>query len=62
MIVNEVGSLKQMMDEFSKFARLPLPQMARQSLHDVMREVVALYGGAHRDIRFRLSWMTRFRC
>ena len=50
VIVNEVGSLKQMVDEFSKFARLPLPQMARQSLHDVMREVVALYGGAHRDI------------
>jgi len=55
VIVNEVGSLKQMVDEFSKFARLPLPQMARQSLHDVMREVVALYSGAHRDIRFRLE-------
>ena len=55
VIVNEVGSLKQMIDEFSKFARLPLPQMARQSLHDVMREVVALYSGAHRDIEFQLS-------
>jgi two-component system, NtrC family, nitrogen regulation sensor histidine kinase NtrY len=55
VIVNEVGSLKQMIDEFSKFARLPLPQMARQSLHDVMREVVALYGGAHRDIAFQLA-------
>ena len=55
VIVNEVGSLKQMIDEFSKFARLPLPQMARQSLHDVMREVVALYSGAHRDIRFQLE-------
>ena len=29
--------------------------MARQSLHDVMREVVALYSGAHRDIRFRFE-------
>jgi two-component system, NtrC family, nitrogen regulation sensor histidine kinase NtrY len=55
VIVNEVGSLKQMIDEFSKFARLPLPQMARQSLHDVMREVVALYSGAHRDIAFQLT-------
>jgi two-component system nitrogen regulation sensor histidine kinase NtrY len=54
VIVNEVGSLKQMVDEFSKFARLPLPQMARQSLHDIMREVVALYSGAHRDIEFQL--------
>jgi two-component system nitrogen regulation sensor histidine kinase NtrY len=52
VIVNEVNSLKQMVDEFSKFARLPLPQMARQSIHEVIREVVALYGGAHKDIEF----------
>jgi two-component system nitrogen regulation sensor histidine kinase NtrY len=52
VIVNEVNSLKQMVDEFSKFARLPLPQMARQSIHDVIREVVALYSGAHKDVDF----------
>jgi two-component system, NtrC family, nitrogen regulation sensor histidine kinase NtrY len=50
VIINEVGSLKHMVDEFSKFARLPAPQMARQSLHDVIQEVVALYRGAHKDI------------
>jgi len=50
VIVNEVTSLKHMVDEFSKFARLPAPQMAHQSLHDVVNEVVALYRGAHRDI------------
>jgi two-component system nitrogen regulation sensor histidine kinase NtrY len=50
VIVTEVNSLKRMVDEFSKFARMPAPQMARQSLHDVMREVIALYGTAHRDI------------
>jgi len=55
VIVNEVSSLKQMIDEFSKFARLPLPQMARQPLHDVIREVVTLYDGAHRDISFQLD-------
>ena len=50
VIVNEVTSLKHMVDEFSKFARLPAPQMAHQSLHDVVNEVVALYRGAHRDV------------
>jgi two-component system nitrogen regulation sensor histidine kinase NtrY len=50
VIINEVGSLKHMVDEFSKFARMPAPQLARQSLHDVLREVVALYRAAQKDI------------
>lgn len=52
VIINEVGSLKRMVDEFSQYARMPAPQMARQSLHDVVREVVALYRSAHRDVEF----------
>jgi two-component system nitrogen regulation sensor histidine kinase NtrY len=50
VIVNEVTSLKHMVDEFSKFARLPTPQMAYQSLHDVINEVTTLYRGAHKDV------------
>lgn len=50
VIINEVGSLKQMLDEFSKFARLPAPQMVRQSLHEVLREVATLYREAQKDI------------
>lgn len=50
VIVNEVTSLKHMVDEFSKFARLPAPQLAQQSLHEVINEVTALYQGAHKDI------------
>ena len=50
VIVTEVASLKHMVDEFSKFARLPAPQMARQSLHDVINEVPTLYRAAHKDI------------
>ena len=52
VIVNEVNSLKRLVDEFSKFARMPTPQPARQSLHDVIHEVVALYRSAHRDIEW----------
>lgn len=52
VIVMEVGSLKHMVDEFSKFARLPAPQMARQSLNEVIQEVLTLYRAAHKDIAF----------
>src|SRR2546423_7111852 len=55
LIVNEVTSLKHMVDEFSKFARLPTPQMAHQSLHDVINEVTALYRGAHKDVELIVS-------
>ncbi|MGC3973507.1 MAG: ATP-binding protein [Nitrospira sp.] len=50
VIVNEVGSLKQMLDEFSKFARMPAPHMTMNSLGDVVKEVVALYESAHREV------------
>ncbi|MDK2743886.1 MAG: ATP-binding protein [Nitrospira sp. BO4] len=55
VIINEVGSLKEMLDEFSKFARLPVPQMTRQSLHDVLREVVTLYREAQKDIELKIE-------
>lgn len=55
MIVNEVTSLKHMVDEFSKFARLPAPQLVQQSLYDVINEVVALYRGAHKDVELIVS-------
>jgi two-component system nitrogen regulation sensor histidine kinase NtrY len=55
VIVNEVASLKQMVDEFSKFARMPAPRLAPGSIHEVIKEVAALYQGAHRDVEFVLS-------
>jgi len=55
VIMNEVGSLKRMVDEFSKFARMPAPHMARESLHEVIEKVVALYTGGQHNIEFLLS-------
>jgi two-component system nitrogen regulation sensor histidine kinase NtrY len=55
VIVNEVNSLKHMVDEFSKFARMPAPQMTREPLHEVIREVVALYRGAHREVEWKVD-------
>ncbi len=50
VIVNEVTSLKHMVDEFSKFARMPAPRMVTESLHDILREVLSLYQSAHREV------------
>ena len=50
VIVSEVSSLKRMVDEFSKFARLPAPHMTRESLGDIIEKVVSLYAGAHREV------------
>lgn len=50
VIINEVGSIKHMLDEFTKFARLPDPQMTRQPLNGVVQEVTALYRAMEKDI------------
>ncbi len=55
VIINEVTSLKVMVDEFSKYARMPLPNMSRQSLHDIIQKVLLLYTGGHRDVEFILQ-------
>ncbi len=55
VIVNEVGSLKRMVDEFSKFARMPTPLMTKESLHDVIEKVTVLYRGGHHDVECLLS-------
>ena len=55
VILSEVTSLKVMVDEFSKYARLPLPKMSRQSLHDIIQKVISLYTDAHRDVEFVLQ-------
>ena len=55
MIVSEVGSLKRMVDEFSNFARMPAPHVTRESLHDVIENVAALYRGGHHDVDVTLS-------
>ncbi|MCS6897238.1 MAG: ATP-binding protein [Nitrospira sp.] len=55
VIINEVGSIKHLLDEFTKFARMPVPQMTRQSLHDLVRETVGLYQSVQKDVDFILD-------
>jgi two-component system nitrogen regulation sensor histidine kinase NtrY len=42
-IVREVASMKQMVDEFSRFARMPRPQPVEVDLEELMRETLQLY-------------------
>ena len=50
-IINEVTGLKTLVDEFSSFARMPMPQPRALDLHEVLREVIQLYHTAYRDVR-----------
>ena len=53
-IVREVASMKQMVDEFSRFARMPRPQPVEVDLEELMRETLQLY----RDVKpgVELAW------
>lgn len=44
-IAREVAGLKAMVDEFSRFARLPLAKLEAANLNEVIRHAVALYDG-----------------
>ncbi|TAL87875.1 MAG: HAMP domain-containing protein [Candidimonas sp.] len=53
-IVNQVSSLKKMVDDFSEYARTPPAQMQHININDLIAEVLLLYGwdasgGAVRD-------------
>jgi two-component system nitrogen regulation sensor histidine kinase NtrY len=50
-IVGEVESLKELVDEFAQFARMPAPRTVPADLNDVLAETLALYNGLFREIR-----------
>jgi two-component system nitrogen regulation sensor histidine kinase NtrY len=54
-IVREVGALKGMVDEFSRFARMPALQLHPTDPHDVVREALALYRPHHPGVRFHVD-------
>ena len=50
-ILREVQSLKSMVDEFSRFARLPDAQLEKSGLNEVIEQVAALYEGRDDHVR-----------
>jgi two-component system nitrogen regulation sensor histidine kinase NtrY len=51
-IVRQVDDIKRMVDEFSRFARMPKPVIAGEDVADAVRQVVFLMRVAHPDIDF----------
>jgi nitrogen fixation/metabolism regulation signal transduction histidine kinase len=51
-ILREVQSLKGMVDEFSRFARLPNAVLEPGSVNDVLAQVAAIYEGRSEDVDF----------
>ncbi len=51
-IIRQVEELKNLVNEFAQFARLPAAELAINDLNEVVREALFLYQEGHRDIRF----------
>jgi two-component system nitrogen regulation sensor histidine kinase NtrY len=49
--VEEVEALKNLVDEFAQFARLPAPNLAPGSLHEVIDQALSLYDGLFAQVR-----------
>ena len=52
MISNQVDELKNLVNEFSNFARMPATKPTENNLNDVIDECLALYKEAHKNINF----------
>ncbi|HWP27755.1 MAG TPA: PAS domain-containing sensor histidine kinase [Xanthobacteraceae bacterium] len=54
-IVRQVDDIKRMVDEFSKFARMPKPVMMPEDLADTIRQVVFLMRVGNPDVDFEIQ-------
>jgi two-component system, NtrC family, nitrogen regulation sensor histidine kinase NtrY len=57
-IVRQVDDIKRMVDEFSRFARMPKPVIANEDVADTVRQAVFLLRVAHPDIDFEVELPT----
>ena len=53
-IVNEVDSLRDLVNEFSKFSRLPSIKVRPENINEIIKEVVNLYQLSYPQIRFSI--------
>jgi two-component system nitrogen regulation sensor histidine kinase NtrY len=51
-IIGEVESLKNLVDEFSQFARMPAPRAVASDLHQLLNDALALYNGLFAGVAF----------
>jgi two-component system nitrogen regulation sensor histidine kinase NtrY len=55
-IVNEVDALKNLVDEFAQFARLPAANLVPSALHEVVEQALSLYEGLFSAVRLERSF------
>jgi two-component system nitrogen regulation sensor histidine kinase NtrY len=55
IILNEVDALKNLVSEFSAFARLPEVQIMPAALNDIILDAANLFRAAHEHVRFELN-------
>jgi len=55
MIIKQVDDLKNLVNEFSSFARMPASNPSLNSLNDVLNEALVLFQEGHKDIDFQLQ-------
>ncbi len=55
-ILRQVGDIRRMVDEFSAFARMPAPDFAAASIHEILREAVFAQRLAFPDITIGLHF------
>jgi len=59
-IIKEVGDLKNLVDEFSLYARLPKANFKYTNVNDLANDIVSLYKNAHKNIKFITNLDTDF--
>lgn len=55
IITRQTGDIRRMVDEFSKFARMPEPVLADLEFKGLVRDAVFLQREAHQDIEYRMT-------
>ncbi|MEM7212646.1 MAG: PAS domain-containing sensor histidine kinase [Pseudomonadota bacterium] len=55
VITRQTGDIRRMVDEFSKFARMPEPTFSEQDFGEMIREAVLLQREARHDIEYRMD-------
>ena len=55
-IIQETRTIKNLVDEFSNFARLPVISLSYTDLHQLIEQTISLFRGIYKDIEFEVFY------
>lgn len=55
VIVRQAGDIRRMVDEFSRFARMPLPESGEHDLSGLLQDVALMHQDSHRDVSITVT-------